>query len=240
MSALTWQPSWVTSETTRAIRSTSACSRRSNRSTRLASSSSLDSGCADHGEALAHIARAQLDEPLLLEVAERGDDSAPLLAERGRRLLGIEVGPRPARLAARHQPPKEVGPHGVERGVDVVERSGQRPEAVAGVERRPLAEEAVELEIGEDRLQHERPDVESSRELVVGDGELRADIVGEDDRRAGRRSPRGWECLRTRSSRASGCHPGRRRARRRAGSPSRPARPISCEYDSRPLGRFRW
>ena len=50
-------------------------------------------GRPDHGEALAHITRAQLDE-LLLEVAERGNDSAPLLVERDRQLLGIEVGPR--------------------------------------------------------------------------------------------------------------------------------------------------
>ena len=110
---------------------------------------------------------------------------------------GSRLRPRPARLAARDEPPEEVGPRRVERGVDVVERSRQRAEAVARVERRALAEEAVELEVGEDRLQHERPDVEASRELVVGDGELRADIVGEDvveqagDRLAGGRVAEG-------------------------------------------------
>ena len=134
----------------------------------------------EHREALAHVARAQLDEPLLLEMTERRDDAAPLLPQRGRRFLGIEIRPEPPRLAARHDPPEEVGPRGVECGIDVVERSRQRAEAVAGVERRALPQEAVELEIGEDRLQHERPDVEPARELVVGDGELRPDVVGED------------------------------------------------------------
>ena len=148
-------------------------------------------GLREHREALAHVARAQLDQPLLLEMAERGDDAAPLLAQCGRRRLGIEVRPRPARLAARHDPPEEVGPRRVECGVDVVERARQRAEAVAGVERRALPEQAVELEIGEDRLQHERPDVEPARELVVGDRELRRRRRWRRRRRAGPRPPRG-------------------------------------------------
>ena len=50
-------------------------------------------GLREHREALAHVARAQLDEPLLLEMAERGNDAAPLLAQCGSRFLGIEVRP---------------------------------------------------------------------------------------------------------------------------------------------------
>ncbi len=109
--------------------------------------------------------------------------------------------------------------------IDVVERPRQRAEAVARVERRALAQEAVELEVGEDRPQHERPDVEPSRELVVGDRELRADVVGEHvveqarDRLARGRVAEG-EVLERRDVVRAGEELARRRARRR-GRPGR-------------------
>src|SRR4051794_6551477 len=140
--------------------------------------------------ALAHVRRLQLREPALLEVPERGDDTRTLLA---RYRVGIDGGPDATRAAARDDAPQEVGALYVERREDVVPFALERAHAVAGVERRALLEETVELEVGEDRLQHERTYVVTRRQLVLRDRELLAARVCEDvveqpgDRLASRR-----------------------------------------------------
>src|SRR5215212_3637560 len=116
-------------------------------------------GMLEYGVALADVRGLQLDEGLLLQVAEGRDDPAPLLAEVGGGPLGIDARPDAPGLAARDEAAQEVGARRVEGGEDVVERAAGRAEAVAGIERCSLSEEAVELEVGEDRLQHERPHV---------------------------------------------------------------------------------
>ena len=63
----------------------------------------------------------------------------------------------------------------VEAAEDLLERLSGRPQPVARVERRPLPEHAVELEVGERGLEHERAEVVADGELVLGDGELGAD-----------------------------------------------------------------
>ncbi len=68
-SALTWQPSCVTSETTRAIRSISARSRRSNRSTSRRQQLVAGGGPRDEGVPQPGVGRAELDRGPLLEVS---------------------------------------------------------------------------------------------------------------------------------------------------------------------------
>ena len=43
-----------------------------------------------------------------------------------------------------------------------------------------VLQQPLELEVGEDRLQDKRPHVVARGELVLGDRELRTDLVGED------------------------------------------------------------
>src|SRR4051812_22077528 len=107
-------------------------------------------------EALAHVCDLQLHETALFEVAERFDDPLTFLAGHGVR---IDAGPDATLLAAREHTSQEVGAVGIEARKHVVPLTARRTHAVAGIERRALLEEAVELEIREDRLQHERPHV---------------------------------------------------------------------------------
>src|SRR5215204_7504879 len=109
-------------------------------------------GMLEHGVALADVRGLQLDQGLLFQVAEGRDDPASLLAELGGGPVGIDARPDAPGLAARDESAQEVGARRVEGGEDVVERAAGRAEAVAGIERRPLPEEAVELEVREDGL----------------------------------------------------------------------------------------
>ena len=151
-SSLTWQPSSVTSETTCWIRSASACSRRSNRSTRRSSEPGRRSGASENGVALSRIGDPKLDQLSLLEVAERRHDPARAprrgrgAASSGSRLVQM----RPA-LPLANEPAQEVGAVGIECRGDLVERPVHRAEAVARVERRPLPQQALQLEVGENR-----------------------------------------------------------------------------------------
>src|SRR3954447_22303383 len=58
--------------------------------------------------ALAHVGWLQLDQALLVEVLERRQDSAALLAQLRGGLVGRERRPRPPRLARGDQPAQEV------------------------------------------------------------------------------------------------------------------------------------
>ena len=129
--------------------------------------------------ALTRVGRLQLDETLLLEVAERGDDAVAFLAERSRRCLRVDRHPGAPFLAAREHAAQEFGAGRVESGGDLVEGAREWTYRVAGIERRALFEVAVELDVGEDRPQHERSHVVSRREVVLGDGELLTDLVRE-------------------------------------------------------------
>ena len=134
---------------------------------------------------------------------------------------------------------QEAGARLVEAADDLVERRlPERTEPVARVEGRSLPEHAVELEVGEDRLQHERAHVVASRELVLGDRELGARAAIEHLReqpveRLARRRVAEGEVLERRHVVRAG-----EQLADALGSPSRPARPISCEYDSRLFGRL--
>ena len=120
-----------------------------------------------------------------------------------------------------------------------------RAEAVARVERRPLPQEPLELEVGQDRLQHERPHVEPDRQLVLRDGELLADLVGEDlvdergDRLARRRVAVGEVLERRHVVRGRRTARRRREPRRgpRARSPASRSRAPSAGCSGRRSGR---
>ena len=110
---------------------------------------------------------------------QRSNDPAPLLTNGERGLIGVEGRPRAPRLAAADKSAQEVGATLVEVPKNIRERVSQGAEAVARIERRSLADEPLELEVGEDGLQHQRADVELRGELVLGDGERRAYLVFE-------------------------------------------------------------
>ena len=137
-------------------------------------------GPSEDRVALSGVSGPELDQAALLEVAERGDDAAALLAEHACRLLRVDARPDASRLAARDEAAQEVGALGVERADDVLERSVHRAEAVAGIERRSLPDETLQLQVRENRLQDERTYVEAPGELVLADRELRAVVVRED------------------------------------------------------------
>ena len=166
----------MTSARTFSIRAVSARSRRANRSSSRSTSSALGVRAGEERVALPHLGRLQLDEALLVEVLERRQDPAALLAELRRGVVGRERRPGPARLARRDQAAQEPGARLVEAAEDAPPATlAERPQPVARVEGRSLPEHAVELEVGEDRLEHERAHVVAHGQLVLGDRELRAD-----------------------------------------------------------------
>jgi hypothetical protein len=87
--------------------------------------------------ALAGVGGLQFDEALPLEVVERGDDPAALLAERGGGRVRVDARPEAAGPTGREEAAEELRARGVESGDDVVESARERPDAVAGVEGRP-------------------------------------------------------------------------------------------------------
>src|SRR6266540_1786287 len=124
--------------------------------------------------ALAQLGGLQLDQALLVEVLERGDDPAAHLAELRCRVLGCKGRPGPARLACTDQAAQERSARFVEAAENLFQRSlAERTQPVARIEGSSLSEHAVELEIGEDRLENERAQVVAHGELVLGDRELR-------------------------------------------------------------------
>ena len=117
-------------------------------------------GLLDERVAPAQLGRLELDEALLVEVLERRDDPAALLAESRGSLVRREGGPRSAGLADGDEAAEEAGARLVEPREDVFERrAAERPEAVAGIERSALSEHAVELEVRERGSEHERAQV---------------------------------------------------------------------------------
>ena len=137
-------------------------------------------GLREHRVALPGVAEPQLDQLLLLEVAEGGDDPARSSPSSSRRRVGIEsVHTRPVFPLATSRRRKSARSESKAAKTSSNDPDS-RPEAVARVEGRPLPEKPLELEVGQDRLQDERPHVEPDRELAFGDDELRADVVGED------------------------------------------------------------
>src|SRR5205814_8038373 len=109
-------------------------------------------GARHDGVALPELRRLKLDEPLLVEVLERGHDPAPLLAERRGRVVGSQRRPGSPGPPRRDEAAEEARAGVVEARDDVFERSlSERPEPIAGVEGSALPEQPVELEIGESR-----------------------------------------------------------------------------------------
>src|SRR5439155_8769417 len=96
-------------------------------------------------------------------------------------------------LAAREDAAQEISTVRVEVREDVLPLAAGRTHAVARVERRALLEQTVELEVGENRLQHERTHIVARRQLVFRDRKLLAFGMGEHileqacDRLGGRR-----------------------------------------------------
>src|SRR3954454_21361220 len=86
--------------------------------------------------ALSHLCRLQLDQSLLVEVLERCQDPAALLAELRGGGVGRERRPRPPRLARRDQAAQETRAGFVEAAEHVLQRRPfERTQPVAGVER---------------------------------------------------------------------------------------------------------
>ena len=103
---------------------------------------------------MAHVGDLQFDEAPLLEVAERVDHAFAFLAGHG---VGVDARPDAPLLATRQHTSQEVGAVWVKRRIDAGPLATCRTYAVTRIKRRALLEEAVELEVGQDRLQHERP-----------------------------------------------------------------------------------
>ena len=175
-----------------ARRSVSARSRRANRSARSSTSASGSAGGASSVNRWRASAASRHDQALLGQVVDGRRDAAAVDAERGGRVVGDDRGPDAAGAAGLDDVAQEVAPLAGEPRVDVVERR-LRPDPVAGVERRALADHALQFQVRERRAQHQRARVEPAGEVVLGHGERLADGVAQQpvdqagERRAGRR-----------------------------------------------------
>ena len=113
---------------------------------------------------------------LLLQVVQRGDDALAGRAGGGHRPPQVELEPRHALLRRPEQRPQERLPLRVERRQDLG-RGPQRLELVLGVERAGRLDHAVELQVRQQRLDHERADVVRAGQVVGRDVEWPASSV---------------------------------------------------------------
>ena len=91
----------------------------------------------------------------LFEVSHRGDDPLARLADRAADLLQIEREPRATFHGVAEYAPQELGPLGVEPPEDLL-RSLLRLELVLGVEGAGRLEDVFQLQVSEQRFDHQR------------------------------------------------------------------------------------